>query len=496
MNKKNSIYFIGCLLLAIIAEVTLFTEKIGISLSIFVVAFYVFYFYITKKVNHTHRIIGIFIFVCIWSLTLSFIFIANPYFYSVNLLVIFLLIGVHTILVTSPSFLSWSNVDILRYMQKKFLYFFKFGKYLTFLVRKWIKEYGNERNYSITKRILLGILIVLPILFVLIFLLSLSDQYFRIMIEKMISHLVSLNIEEISIFLRIILLFVFLLLWLKTISKKSIIIPQVRKEPEGRWEQATILTILVSINGLYLFYTIVQFQYFFNDVLMNGFTYATYAKRGFFELIIVTVINISITLLVNLFTKKRTSFIKIGLSLLIIFSFIILLSAHLRLCLYEQAYGYTYLRLFSHSYIFLLAVFFAFTLIKIWIEKIQLMRLFLLVSLLYYCGLNVIDIDRFIVSKNLERFEETNLIDLQYIESLSLSTVPVLTEYYERNQEMNSIKHLLLAKKELLEERDVKWQSYNLIEDRARKLLATMDLDDGTSKNQIGKKYRLENSDN
>ncbi|CAI9386750.1 DUF4153 domain-containing protein [Niallia sp. Sow4_A1] len=496
MNKKNSFYFIGCLLLAIFAEVTLFTEKIGISLSFFVVAYYVFYFYMTKKETHTHRIVGIYIFICIWTLTLSFVFVANPPFYAVNLLVIFLLIGVHTILITSPSFLSWSNVEFLWYMQKKFSSLFKFSRYLSILVRKRIKEYENERNYAIAKRILLGIVIVLPILFVLIFLLSSSDQYFSILIEKMITHLVSFNIDKISIFLRILLVFVFLVLWIKTISKKSVIILKDKKEINRSWEQATLLTILISINGLYLFYTIFEFQYFFNDVLMNGFTYATYAKRGFFELIIVTIINISITLLVNRFSKSRTILIKTSLSLLIIFSFIILLSAHLRLSLYEQAYGYTYLRLFSHSFIFLLAVLFAFTMIKIWIEKIQLMRIFLLLALLYYCGLNVIDVDRFIVSKNLERFEETNLIDLQYIESLSLSTVPVLMNYYERNREMNSIKHVLLAKKELLEKRDVKWQSYNMMEDRARKLLASMNLDDETAENENGKKYRLEESKN
>jgi len=380
-------------------------------------------------------------------------------------------------------------------MQKKVSFFFKLGKYLIFFFRKSIKERGNERNYTYIKRILLGIIIALPILMILIFLLSLSDQNFSIMIEKILAHLVSLNIKEIGIFLRIVFLFVFLALLMKTISKKSVIIPLESKVTEGKWEQATLLTILMAINGLYLLYTIIQFQYFFNDVLMKGFTYAAYAKKGFFELIIVTIINISITLLVNIYTNKRTVFLKMGLSFLIVFSFIILISAHLRLSLYEQAYGYTYLRLFSHSFIFLLAVFFAFTFIKIWLEKIQLMRFFLLLSLLYYCGLNLIDMDRFIVSKNLQRFEETNLVDWEYIESLSYSTIPVLTEYYQKNPEMNSVKHLLLAKKKLLDESDVKWQSYNMVDDRARRLLGTIDFENGKPNKQNGKKYRLEDSD-
>lgn len=119
MNKKNIIYFIGCFLLAIIAEITLFTETIGISLSIFVVVFYVYYFYLTRKQTHTHRLIGIYLFVCIWLLTLSFVFIANPYFYALNFIVVFSLIGFHTTLLTSPSFLSWSNKDVFFYLKKK-----------------------------------------------------------------------------------------------------------------------------------------------------------------------------------------------------------------------------------------------------------------------------------------------------------------------------------------------------------------------------------------
>ncbi|MBQ6446829.1 DUF4173 domain-containing protein [Cytobacillus oceanisediminis] len=484
MNKKNFIYFIGCFLLAIIAEVTLFTETIGISLSIFVVVFYVFYFYLTRKQTHTHRLIGIYIFVCIWLLTLSFVFIGNPYFYPLNLLVVFILIGFHTVLITSPAFLHWSNIDAFLYIQKKVSSFFKLGKYLTFLVRKSVKRRANERDYVAMKRILLGIVIVMPILIILIFLLSMSDQHFSTMVETIITWLVSFKVDEISTLIRIGFIFVFLLLLMKTISKKSIIIPKERKVKQGRWEQATLLTILLSINGLYIFYTVIQFQYFFNDVLINGFTYATYARRGFFELIIVTVINISIILLVNRFAKNRTLFLKIVLSSLIVFSFIILLSAHLRLSLYEQAYGYTYLRLFSHSFIIFLAVFFSFTLIKIWVEKLQLIRFFLLLSLLYYCGLNVMDIDRLIVSKNLQRFDETNLIDFSYIDALSYSTIPVLVDYYESNPEMKSVKHLLLAKKELLQQKKQKWQSYNIVEDRARKLLGKIDFDKKISENQ------------
>ncbi|NRG34752.1 DUF4153 domain-containing protein, partial [Niallia circulans] len=190
-------------------------------------------------------------FVCIWLLTLSFVFIANPYFYSFNFIVVFSLIGFHTTLLTSPSFLSWNNKDVFFYLKKKVSSFFKLGKYLTFLVRKSIKGCADERNYVAIKRIVLGMVIVTPILMLLIFLLSSSDQHFNKMMVTIITRLFSLHIEGISTLIRIGLIFVFLLLFMKTISKKSIIIPSERKGKQGSWEQATLLTILLFINGLY-----------------------------------------------------------------------------------------------------------------------------------------------------------------------------------------------------------------------------------------------------
>ncbi|AYV70569.1 hypothetical protein M1D49_12590 [Bacillus sp. PK3-056] len=255
MNKKNFIYFISCFLLAIIAEITLFTETIGISLSIFVVVFYVFYFYLTRKQTHTHRLIGIYLFVCIWLLSLSFVFIANPSFYFFNFIVIFSLIVFHTTLLTSPSFLSWCNTDVFFYLRKKVSSFFKLGKYLTFLVWKSVNVRSDERNYIAIKRIVLGMVIVMPILMLLIFLLSSSDQHFNNMMVTIITRLFSFHIDGISTLLRIGLIFVFLLLFMKTISKRSIIIPSERKGKQGRWEQTTLLTILLFINGLYIFYT-------------------------------------------------------------------------------------------------------------------------------------------------------------------------------------------------------------------------------------------------
>lgn len=57
---------------------------------------------------------------------------------------------------------------------------------------------------------------------------------------------------------------------------------------------------------------------------------------------------------------------------------------------------------------------------------------------------------------------------------------------------MESVKQLLLAKKERLQQTDQKWQSYNIVEDRARKLLNAMELPKKVPENHEENKYRLE----
>lgn len=57
---------------------------------------------------------------------------------------------------------------------------------------------------------------------------------------------------------------------------------------------------------------------------------------------------------------------------------------------------------------------------------------------------------------------------------------------------MKRVKRIIACKKERLQHTDQKWQSYNFVEDRARKLLNTMELAKKVPENQKEKKYRLE----
>ena len=164
------------------------------------------------------------------------------------------------------------------------------------------------------------------------------------------------------------------------------------------------ITVLVLINAVYLLFTIVQFKYFFSGTLQGDFTYAEYARKGFFELLFVTLINLSITVLVINFVNTSTSnfikrFIQILLTFLVLSSAVMLSSALLRLRMYEEAYGFTFIRVMAHSFMIFLVVIYMYTLVKIWIEKLSLFHFYFISSLLYYTAMNVIDVEKIVVKK-------------------------------------------------------------------------------------------------
>jgi len=121
-----------------------------------------------------------------------------------------------------------------------------------------------------------------------------------------------------------------------------------------------------------LSFILFQLTYLFGgkaNISLQGFTYAEYARRGFFELITVAAISLLLLLGVEKYVVKKeaTHFgeFKILGTALVIQVGLIMASALRRLSLYEQAYGFTVLRLYSHVFIIFLAVVFGFLLYKI-----------------------------------------------------------------------------------------------------------------------------------
>jgi hypothetical protein len=119
------------------------------------------------------------------------------------------------------------------------------------------------------------------------------------------------------------------------------------------------LTVLLAVDALFLGFVALQGAYLFGglDTLgATGLTYAEYARRGFFELVAVAVLAGGLIVAVERSTRDRSRpFIGAAIGLAVLTG-VVLVSAALRLRLYQEAYGWTELRLYVLATIGLLAV--------------------------------------------------------------------------------------------------------------------------------------------
>lgn len=164
-----------------------------------------------------------------------------------------------------------------------------------------------------------------------------------------------------------------------------------------------------------------------------GVTYADYARSGFFQLLwvagitAVTLILFSrITSLTERTTKRAfqvLSLVAIGLTLLIVFV------AFQRLRVYEEAYGFTMLRLYSHIFAVWIALVFgllAADCAGLFGQRRWLVGATAVSAIAVLLALNVINPEAIVVSLNTERAQTTHKVDAGYLATLSSDATPAL----------------------------------------------------------------------
>ncbi len=192
-------------------------------------------------------------------------------------------------------------------------------------------------------------------------------------------------------------------------------------------------TVLVLVNVLFAAFTAVQFTYLFGGrtyAALEDFSYANYARNGFFELVAVAVLSLSLSLSLNWITRresKRQIRLFNGLSSLMIgFVFVMLISAFQRMRLYEAAFGYTELRLIVYIFMGWLAVLLGWFLLTLWAAPHRFALGFILAAMGFLLTLNLINPDAFIARQNLDRYLRTNDLDAAYLTTLSDDAAPQL----------------------------------------------------------------------
>lgn len=247
------------------------------------------------------------------------------------------------------------------------------------------------------------------------------------------------------------------------------------------WDPIIVSSFLGALNLLFVGFVVIQFLYLFGgteNVLGESatFTYAEYARRGFWELMFVSILVygiIYITTYKTSITNVRHSFLYHSSMLLLVLCIIVITySAHLRLSLYESIYGFTTLRLFVHFVIACIALLYFALLTSPIFRNPQRFISFATALLLSfaYLILLVVPGDYIVAKLNHTRYLKTGNIDLLYILSLSDEVVPVLIDLSAESsvktpspEPMSSIIKANIAQRiQNYEKSRTSWQSYNL----------------------------------
>jgi hypothetical protein len=192
--------------------------------------------------------------------------------------------------------------------------------------------------------------------------------------------------------------------------------------------------VLVAVLALFVG---VQFVVLFgsDDYVLRttGLTYAEYARSGFWQLLAVTALALGMLALGSRWAPARTPAERIAkrglLAALALLTLVVVASAINRMWLYQQAYGFTVLRLLVLTCELWLGAGFLLALVAVLrLRPGGLSRPMVAVGMLALLGLAVLDAERFIAAHNVARWSETGKLDTSYLGHLSADAVPALID--------------------------------------------------------------------
>ena len=479
ISMKEKMYTIGITLILAITYEGFFTGKQGgISIPVFYIMFMGFFFWSVREKVRFKKTTGFIVIIPTLLIALNYTIHSNSILNFFNGIMIVVLTCVSTVLIRYEN-IKWDSTNLINTVFKRSIKSIPENIDKPFIFIKSNIASRNKKEMSSTKKsIIRGLIISIPLLIVVLLLLTSADMVFKHYITNLSSGLRFISIGKVINHLLVIIVaftIIFSYIW----SFKYNYGESENKKTNIKWEPVTILTIIFVINIVYLLFSIVQFSYLYggvNNVLPSQFTYSEYARKGFFELVAVTIINFTILLSSMNFIKKGNKTINIisnvFLTTLVAFTLNMLFSAHYKMSLYEQTYGFTYLRIFVHLFMIMLFMLLIVLLIGIWNRRMPLNKVIIVIILGMYILLNYINVDKIIAEKNIDIYYKTQKIDVLYLRNLSYdATSEILRLKGDSNLNISREVNYYLAdlKKELSQE--YSWYEFNYSKYRAKKII-------------------------
>jgi hypothetical protein len=201
----------------------------------------------------------------------------------------------------------------------------------------------------------------------------------------------------------------------------------------------------------------------------TGLSYAEYARQGFWQLLIVTGLVLMVVAVAvryaSVENRADRATVRTLLGLLCALTLVVVAVALRRLYLYEEAYGWTRLRLWVHVFeLWMGLVIVLIAIAGIRLKAARLPRAIATSGAVGLLALGLLNPDGFIAARNVDHFRHTGKADLTYLSGLSADAAPAL-DHLPEPQRSCALRHLADALQH------DSWTSLNLSRTRARTLL-------------------------
>jgi hypothetical protein len=472
-------YIAFAAILAVLYDFLFWGQEQGLSFIIFLVVYLLGFFAITLFTKQFRQPWALLLLIPIGLLSSSVVLYSNDLvtFYVTKM--VFILTVVFSFLATldnpNKHKFSFRHIPLLNSIDLPFTQWSS--------MYKDVIQWNEDKDKNIVRQIAIGLVIALPLLAIFGTLFAGADQLFSDWVKNVF------KIDDLPLATwRVIRTIGFTLF---TASFLYIIFSTVhalaaKEHKVWKLNPVTTSVVLVLVNILFAVFLAFQFTYLFGAkefVMQSGTTFAEYARQGFFQLAwVIGLAAIMILIVCRSFahhgSKLPVTFLQ---SLFILQVGVVAFSALKRMNLYQEAYGYTVMRLYVEWFIYFAMAIFGAVLISLWV-RISFRRLWhgiLILGTIAFTGVAMVNVDGMIAQKNVGRFLNGKDIDINYLDKLSADVIPTIKvladEFFHGNnvglynvdrskitpRKMVEVVHLINDKAQILGERN-NWREWQV----------------------------------
>lgn len=280
----------------------------------------------------------------------------------------------------------------------------------------------NGKNKTFVK-VLAGVLAAVPVLCVIVPELVRADAAFEGLVDSLVENIAGYVLRLVAV----IIITPLGISFCYSLKKDDTV--RERKKGFHGIDGVYTLSFMCVISVCYLVYLFSQLAYFFSafaGILPEDYTfsYAEYARRGFFELCVIAAINFVIVYFIGLFTAKKENG-KLPLSVRILSAFISLFTLIIaaagisKMVLYIREYGMTLSRIFAGVFMIFICVVFAAVIAGLFVKNAKIIQTVIISASALLLVLGLCNVDRIVCSYNVNAYKNGILktVDIYYLEN-------------------------------------------------------------------------------